>query len=201
MVNKKKQERLTKEFLVILDKAQAICEVCHGEYSKLDNQNVPTPKPLFMCMKRNQDLYKLINETSRELGGAFDDKAIQTFQSGLDEIFANISEESGLHQKTDVVSKHLSVYAKFEMEVINALRRFCQGFEAIFAGDKLEQGDMGLNISRSNLATAGLSQFLPRPMKSLNDAKEALDDISTRLNECIELNNREEDEDSYRFND
>ncbi|MDF1683418.1 MAG: hypothetical protein P1U36_02050 [Legionellaceae bacterium] len=198
MDNIKKHKKLLKEFVSTLTKAQDICLKCGREFNELNEKN--SSVALQQCITRNKMLQEFIIQATNDLdlvspgNKAIDLKnhqAFNIFQTGLNHIslsFRRDDDSTEVLNNTDV-SKYYSKLDRIGMELTDALRGLCQRIEAIFTATKFDADKPNLDETRFALRATGHSQFLPRPMKSLNDAMIALDDISSRLNTCIELNN------------
>ncbi|MDF1683417.1 MAG: hypothetical protein P1U36_02045 [Legionellaceae bacterium] len=202
MDNKKKQELLTKEFVLVLRKSQDICEKFLKEY-RAHTTTTSSYHPIAQVVSLTDGLL----ENLKVIDGCFSSeystneekmKSFQAFQSSLEsnfictDISADMTELGSEYQGEDVVSTNVSALERIQMDFINVLRGLCERFGKIFTFMTLEKDKANLGETRFSLRATGQSQFLPRPMKSLNDAKEALEDISTRLNECIKLKNQDD---------
>lgn len=214
MGTKEKQELLANEFVSILRQSQEICRRCGEELNYNSSNQGVSQGVLDKYIQRKKLLEQLIEKTHKTLNTIEQDRSrkiidqdIDTFNAfklELSKIFntsGEINEQADEHQKKDVVSEHLSVVDRIQMEVTLILRKVIQWVGAKITGTKLEKEQPNLGETSGAFWLVHRSQFFSRPMRSLNDAKEALDDISTRLNECIESKRKDDKDQNDRLID
>ncbi|MDF1827527.1 MAG: hypothetical protein P1U39_04550 [Legionellaceae bacterium] len=194
MDNKKKKELLVKEFKGILTKAQGICKAYNDQFDASNTEEN-------FVQVRSQQLSDLIESFINSFEIPIEQEKLSAFQDKLNIIFENSEEytqdmtESELkHHMKDVVSDKSSVLERILMDLTRVVRHVFEILGKVSGFMTLHKDNLNLGETRFALRVTGHSQFFPRPMKSLIDARFALDDISTRLNECIEQNKKNDDE-------
>ena len=205
---KEKQRLLTREFAKILEKSYKICTECNAEFIKIRDVSEHPSTDIDEIIRRNLVLFQIIVEVQNNLSQKsyfnpknvadikFDDinEIIRNFKSRFKQELLDSEEnnqDKKTHQNKDVVSAKLSVLERIEMEVTRVLRSFFQIVEKIYMG---KNNEVNLGETPFALRLAGQSQFFSRPMTSLKDVELALDDISTRLHECIVSNQQDDNE-------
>jgi hypothetical protein len=194
MDNKKKKELLVKEFKGILTKAEGICKAYNDQFNASNaDEN--------LVHERSRQLLDLIESFKNSFEIPIEQDKLSAFQDKLNLIFEysegytqDMTESELKHHMKDVVSDKSSVLERILMDLTRVVRHVFEILGKVSGFMTLHKDDLNLGETRFALRVTGHSQFFPRPMKSLIDAGLALDDISTRLNDCIDLSNQEDDQ-------